>query len=79
MHVKQYMYWRHKKAVELYESKKRPAPPDAGRVRANRDIEVLSHMFNFAREIGVTKAANPCLALRKYSESGRDDVVQFTN
>ncbi|WNO23845.1 integrase [Burkholderia phage phiBtTUL1a] len=76
MHVKQYMHWRHKKAIEWYESKKRPAPPNAGRVRANRDIEVLSHMFNFAREIGMTKAANPCLGIKKYSESGRDVYVE---
>jgi len=29
-----------------------------------------------AREIGLTKAANPCLGVRKYSESGRDVCVE---
>ncbi|ALX45252.1 hypothetical protein AQ610_22435 [Burkholderia humptydooensis] len=33
-------------------------------------------MFNFAREIGMTKAANPCLGIKKYSESGRDVYVE---
>jgi integrase len=75
-HVKQYMHWRHKKAVEWYQSKKRPVPVNAGHIRANRDVEVLSHMFNFAREIGMTKAANPCLGIKVNKESGRDVYVE---
>ncbi|WP_333998238.1 tyrosine-type recombinase/integrase [Burkholderia orbicola] len=75
-HVKQYMHWRHKKSVEWYQSKGRIAPPNAGHVRANRDMEVLSHMFNFAREIGMTKAPNPCLGVRVNKESGRDVYVE---
>ncbi|NML34556.1 tyrosine-type recombinase/integrase [Paraburkholderia antibiotica] len=76
VHIKQYMHWRHRKAVAWYESKKRVAPPDAGHVRANRDIEVLSHMFNYAREIGMTKAPNPCLGVKKNVERGRDVYVE---
>lgn len=76
MHVKQYMHWRHKKAVEWYQSKKRPVPVNAGHIRANRDVEVLSHMFNFAREIGMTKAANPCLGIKANEEKGRDVYVE---
>lgn len=75
-HVKQYMHWRHKKAVEWYRSKNRPVPPSAGYIRANRDVEVLSHMFNFAREIGMTKAANPCLGIKVNKESGRDVYIE---
>lgn len=75
-HVKQYMHWRHKKTVEWYQSKKRPVPPNAGYIRANRDVEVLSHMFNFARGIGMTKAANPCLGIKVNKESGRDVYVE---
>ncbi|SAK88009.1 integrase family protein [Caballeronia temeraria] len=76
MHVKQYMHWRCRKAIEWYESKKRQIPPKAGQVRANRDVEVLSHAFNYARESGLTKAANPCLGIKKYVEFGRDIYVE---
>jgi integrase len=76
MHVKQYMHWRCRKAIEWYEAKKRQIPPKAGQVRANRDVEVLSHAFNHSREIGLTKAANPCLGIKKYVEAGRDIYVE---
>jgi integrase len=75
-HVKQYMHWRHKRTVKWYQSKGRAAPSDAGYIRANRDVEVLSHMFNYAREIGMTKAANPCLGIKVNKESGRDVYVE---
>ncbi|MDI3304400.1 MAG: tyrosine-type recombinase/integrase [Burkholderia multivorans] len=75
-HVKQYKHWRHKKAVEWYQSKKRPVPPDAGYVRANRDLALLSHAFNYARETGMTKIANPCQGVKKYREGGRDVYVE---
>jgi integrase len=76
MHVKQYMHWRHKKAAAWYLSKKRTVPANAGHIRANRDVEVLSHMLNFAREIGMTKAANPCLGIKVNEERGRDVYVE---
>lgn len=76
INVKQYMHWRHKKAAAWYQAKGNVAPPDAGHVRANRDVEVLSHMFNFAREIGMTKAPNPCVGVSANKESGRDVYVE---
>lgn len=76
VHVKQYMYWRHKKAVEWYQSKKGTAPLDAGFIRANRDVEVLSHMFNYARETGMTKSPNPCMGVKKHKETGRKVYVE---
>lgn len=76
VHVKQYMYWRHKRAVAWYQSNGKVAPPDAGYVRANRDIEVLSHGFNYARETGLTKAANPCVGVRMNREKGRDVYIE---
>jgi integrase len=75
-HVRQYMHWRHKKAVEWYQSKNRKPPANAGHIRANRDIEVLSHMFNYARGIGMTKAANPCVGVEVNKEFGRDVYVE---
>lgn len=76
MHIKQYLRWRHQKAVAWYAEKGRPTPPDAGHVRANREIALFSHIFNSAREIGLTKAPNPCLGVKKNAEDGRDNYVE---
>lgn len=49
------------------------------KVRANREIALLSTMFTFAREWGMTDKANPCFGLRRNKETPRDyyagDVV----
>lgn len=49
------------------------------KVRANREIALLSTMFTFAREWGLTDKANPCFGLRRNKETPRDyyagDVV----
>ncbi|WP_370599602.1 tyrosine-type recombinase/integrase [Pseudomonas nitroreducens] len=42
------------------------------KVRANREIATLSHVFNIAREWGLTKKENPCRGVRKNKESPRD-------
>lgn len=44
-------------------------------VRANREIALMSHMWNRAREWGFTQLANPCVGVRKFKESGRDIYV----
>lgn len=41
-------------------------------VRANREIALLSHAFNMAREWGYTKRDNPCRGVRKNKEKPRD-------
>lgn len=41
-------------------------------VRANREIALLSHVFNMAREWGITHAENPCKGVRKNKEKPRD-------
>ncbi|WP_253185519.1 tyrosine-type recombinase/integrase [Burkholderia plantarii] len=76
IHVKQYMHWRHKKSVAWFESKNRTVPHDAGYTQANHEFGLLSHVFNFAREVGMTKAPNPCSGVKKYSLSGRDVYVE---
>jgi len=76
VHIKQYLRWRHQKAVAWFESKKLPVPANAGHVRANREVALFSHIFNNAREIGLTKAANPCLGVKKNTEDGRDVYVE---
>lgn len=42
------------------------------KVRANREIALLSTMFTFAREWGLTEKANPCFGLRRNKETPRD-------
>jgi integrase len=49
--------------------------------RANREKALLSHIFNKAREWGLTNAPNPCAGIKGFKESGRtvyieDDVYQ---
>lgn len=51
------------------------------KVRANREISLLSHIFNMAREWGYTANENPCRGVRKNKETPRafdaDDTVWF--
>ena len=42
------------------------------KVRANREIALLSHVFNMAREWGLTERENPCQGVRKNKEIPRD-------
>lgn len=43
-----------------------------GKVRANREISLLSHIFNMAREWGITERDNPATGVRKNKERPRD-------
>lgn len=43
-----------------------------GRVPANREKALLSHIWNFARETGLTALANPCAGVKGFKEPGRD-------
>ncbi|WP_288076900.1 tyrosine-type recombinase/integrase [Pseudomonas sp.] len=44
----------------------------SAKVRANREISLLSHVFNLAREWGYTDRENPATRLRKNPETPRD-------
>lgn len=44
----------------------------SAKVRANREIATLSHVFNMAREWGLTVRENPCQGIRKNKEKPRD-------
>lgn len=46
------------------------------KVRANREIATLSHVFNMAREWGLTANQNPCQGVRKNKETPRDFYVR---
>lgn len=42
------------------------------KVRANREISLLSHIYNIAREWGITTKENPATGVRKNKETPRD-------
>lgn len=42
------------------------------KVRANREVTLLSHVFNMAREWGYMAGENPCRGVRKNKEKPRD-------
>ncbi|MFC6299030.1 tyrosine-type recombinase/integrase [Pseudomonas sp. CCM 7893] len=44
----------------------------SAKVRANREIALLSHVFNMAREWGLTERENPCQGIRKNKETPPD-------
>lgn len=44
----------------------------SGKVRANREISLLSHIYNMAREWGITEKENPAFGVRKNKERPRD-------
>ncbi|MFJ9451452.1 tyrosine-type recombinase/integrase [Herbaspirillum sp. NPDC101397] len=83
-HIRQYMEWRVRKSREMAAEKNRQrmlrglAPlkiPD-GLVRANREKALFSHVFNMARNWGLTKAQNPCAGIKGNTETGRDVYVE---
>lgn len=46
------------------------------KVAGNREIAVLSTVFNHAREWGYTTAANPCAGVRRHTEKGRVRYIE---
>jgi integrase len=58
-HVAQFLEWRSKTAP----------------VRANREKALLSHMFNWARQLGYIDGANPCAGIKGNTEMGRSIYV----
>lgn len=60
VHVRQYLDWRLKSGAA---------------VRANREVALFSHMFNKAREWGMTDKENPCRGISRNKEAGRDVYV----
>ena len=49
-----------------------------GKVRANREISLLSHIYNIAREWGITDKENPAAGVRKNKETPRDFYADET-
>jgi integrase len=56
--------------VRQYLDLRRDAP-----YAANREKALLSHIFNFARNTGLTSKANPCAGISGHDEPGRDVYI----
>ena len=85
IHIRQYLDWRNseakKRAMEKNaERVKDGLPPikitgTEGTVRANREKALFSHIWNKAREWGLTDCPNPCPGIKGFKETGRDNYV----
>lgn len=62
LNVREYMTWRTKEGK--------------GMVRANREKALLSHIWNFARDKGLTDLPNPCAGIKGFKETGRDAYIE---
>ncbi len=65
VNIRQYLDWRGQTA----------------KVRANREKALFSHIFNYARDKGLTSKPNPCAGIKGHKETGRgvyidDDTYQ---
>ncbi|MFM0649392.1 tyrosine-type recombinase/integrase [Paraburkholderia bryophila] len=76
VHIKQYLSWRGEIARRWYVERKRTVPVQPGHVRGNREVALFSHIFNFAREHGITDAVNPCVGVKRHKEGGRTVYVE---
>lgn len=75
-HVRQYMAWRVEQTRQWYKDKGKKPPGDAGHVRANREKSLLSHIFNYARGVGMTANPNPCAGVEGKKEESRDVYIE---
>lgn len=75
IHIRQYMDWRVKQAQDRLRKLGKPVNGDEGKVAANRDKALISHIWNKAREWGLTDKPNPCLGIKGFKETGRDVYV----
>ncbi len=63
--------YRNARTAALVKKSAAEGKSNAG-VQANREIALLSVLWNWAREHGYTNAPNPCLGVKKNTEKGRD-------
>lgn len=86
VHITQYLAWRVKSTraakAEANEQRikdgKQPlqVKPNAGAVRANREVAWLSAAWNWGRSNGLTRVMNPCEGVKRNKETGRDIYVE---
>lgn len=84
--VRRYMDWRVQDTIRAFKEANADRvaqgrdplvqSPKLGQVPANREKALLSHIWNFARDKGLTSKTNPCAGIKGYSEKGRDVYVE---
>jgi integrase len=75
IHIRQFMDWRIKLTQDNMRKDGKPVAGHEGEVAANREKALISHVWNAARDSGLTDKANPCAGIKAYKESGRDVYV----
>lgn len=75
IHVRQYMTWRAQLKVRLTKAGVPIKTTGTGKVRANREKALLSHIWNFARDEGYTDLENPCREIKGSKEKPREIYV----
>lgn len=75
LNVRQFLKWRTEKARLWMKKNGMSITNTSGQVRANREKALFSHIFNYARDTGLTDSPNPCQGVSAYPEEGRDTYV----
>lgn len=84
-HVRQYLDWRWKSTLQAKQEENAVRTKDGkpafvitgkeGQVPANREKALLSHIWNYSRDSGMTNLANPCAGIKGFRELGRDAYI----
>lgn len=75
IHIKQFMAWRVQRTQDALRKKSMPVEGTEGRVAANREKSLISHIWNAARAEGLTDLPNPCAGIKSFREYGRETYV----
>ncbi|WP_216667381.1 tyrosine-type recombinase/integrase [Herbaspirillum rubrisubalbicans] len=75
IHIKQFMSWRVQRTQEAMRKKELQIEGHEGRVAANREKSLISHIWNTARAEGLTDLPNPCAGIKSFREFGRETYV----
>ncbi|MDR9850227.1 tyrosine-type recombinase/integrase [Herbaspirillum huttiense] len=75
IHIKQFLSWRVQRTQDVLRKKGEPVEGNEGRVAANREKSLISHIWNAARAEGLTDLPNPCSGIKSFREYGRETYV----
>ncbi len=75
IHIKQFLSWRVQRTQDALRKKGDPVEGNEGRVAANREKSLISHIWNAARAEGLTDLPNPCAGIKSFREYGRETYV----
>lgn len=78
-HVRGFLTWRSTKRTVIVFDKHLGRDVEkvfGAETRANREKALLSHIWNYARNMGFTSLPNPCTGVRGFEELGRDAYTE---